>query len=315
MASVLKMSDASPYITTFPQDRFAAAMWNFFVPSLLLGLVSSFVLSRTFWRLDFIPALFVGSSWTWVRDPEQFEKWIPWLVTSALLVFHLAIALFIAFAAVLMATTNTMIGVTALLVGFTIITALYAFFSSKASAFRDFTVNAVVEIGQKVVKAQYQRILMMLRVSGLCWLAFSLWVIFGVKPYSFIGISAVFLSLHLIPTAELVFLAMNGSLKEISEYPGMEPPLYFPGDAQPSPSLHYLPPPQPQATNEGNAQVAATHPENMELSSQRRHCLLLMLYALIILIAYIVVVAILIPSAVAPAALACAAIVFVGIRL
>jgi hypothetical protein len=50
-------------------------------------------------------------------------------------------------------------------------------------------------------------------ISTCCWIAWSAWVIFSLQAaYTFTGISAVLLSLNMIPMTKLVFLLANGTL-------------------------------------------------------------------------------------------------------
>jgi hypothetical protein len=109
-----------------------------------------------------------------------------------------------------MAWVNTMIGVTTLLIGLSILTLLHAFLRAKNSSFRasfDWISYICIAIG------------------GACWMAFELYVVFVSKPYDFTLISSVFLSFNVIPIANLAFLLIQGPIRDAQEYDSFDRPV------------------------------------------------------------------------------------------
>jgi hypothetical protein len=60
-------------------------------------------------------------------------------------------------------------------------------------------------------------------LGSTSWMAFVLYVVFSVKPYSFVGMSAVFLAFNMLPLTRVAFLLIQGlawiSFDSISKNP------------------------------------------------------------------------------------------------
>ncbi len=129
---------------------------------------------------------------------------------------------------------NTMVGVTVLLVGFSLLLLLLAFNRGRSTSFRassDGTIHHRFGIfcdclsafiivflclpscrmcSHSVISTMY------LVVAVCCWIAFIFWVIFSISNnFSFVSVSAVFLSFNLLPLTYLVFFMTHGGTKDV----------------------------------------------------------------------------------------------------
>lgn len=129
-------SDSTAYIVDFNRTNFITCIFAFFLPSLVFGIVSAWVLDQAYFKMDLITAFIARLRFDWVGDAKKFEKYAPWVYLGVLSAMITTVVMYVVFTIMLMVWVNLMVGITALLVGIVVIIMAFMYERSKGIGFR-----------------------------------------------------------------------------------------------------------------------------------------------------------------------------------
>eukprot|EP00455_Lapot_gusevi_P004819 TRINITY_DN11996_c0_g1_i1.p1 TRINITY_DN11996_c0_g1~~TRINITY_DN11996_c0_g1_i1.p1 ORF type:complete len:147 (+),score=22.49 TRINITY_DN11996_c0_g1_i1:93-533(+) len=117
--------------TGFSRINFLSVFFEFFVPFLGFSAIAFYILWQSNFYLGFLPNFIARRRWPWVRHPVLFEANLPWLCLALLFFLFLPIALLFFFSISMVVYVNEMVGITTLLIGISVLSALFALFRWK----------------------------------------------------------------------------------------------------------------------------------------------------------------------------------------
>jgi Calpain family cysteine protease/Calpain large subunit, domain III len=196
---------ASSTAEDIERRAFLFNLLTYMLPAVVFVTISMYLLSKSRFRISYFSTWVALRQWPFVQNRASFERHIGW-VTLALrllaVVFPLTLICVWGIVAYVESGIGRLFGISVLFVGNAIMITVYGAMQWRASAWR---------LSRSVISC--------FLIACLFVFTYAIWAVFLVEPYTYVGISAVFLAINMFPMVHLTYLATSSRrIKQFSLY-------------------------------------------------------------------------------------------------